>query len=233
MVAGLECFDTNLIPHIGIFALGVAMFTPLGATLALPALKSKWESLDTKLGQSFAGMLLICLSGFTVSAHTLWMHNKAQEMGGGSFCSAGTVCDCASVIGNADWNTVPYLGLPWGLAGMLVFALFMWVIITMAKEPTAEWVLTNIKIGTNVGILGIFVILYLMYAEFKIGKICQFCTLAHIAHVGATIGFFRLANMYGTSDWASIGSFKSVDVVAKERRKRGGYVAPTQSSEEE
>ena len=58
-----------------------------------------------------------------------------------------------------------------------------------------------------------------MYAEFKIGKICQFCTLAHIAHVGATIGFFRLANMYGTSDWASISSFKSVDVVAKERRK--------------
>ena len=233
MVAGLECFDNNLIPHIGIFALGVAMFTPLGATLALPALKSKWESLDTKLGQSFAGMLLICLSGFTVSAHTLWMHNKAQEMGGGSYCSAGTVCDCASVIGNADWNTVPYLGLPWGLAGMLVFALFMWAIITMAKEPTAEWVLTNIKIGTNVGILGIFVILYLMYAEFKIGKICQFCTLAHIAHVGATIGFFRLANMYGTSDWASISSFKSVDVVAKERRKRGGYVAPTQSNEEE
>ena len=44
MVAGLECFDTNLIPHIGIFALGVAMFTPLGATLALPTLKSKWES---------------------------------------------------------------------------------------------------------------------------------------------------------------------------------------------
>ena len=84
------------------------------------------ESLETKLGQSFAGMLLICLSGFTVSAHTLWMHNKAQEMGGGSYCSAGTVCDCASVIGNAEWNTVPVLGVPWGLMGMLVFALFMW-----------------------------------------------------------------------------------------------------------
>ena len=75
------------------------------------------------------------------------MHNKAQEMGGGSYCSAGTVCDCASVIGNPEWNTVPVLGVPWGLMGMLVFALFMWVVITMAKEPTAEWVLTNIKIG--------------------------------------------------------------------------------------
>jgi len=125
------------------------------------------------------------------------------------------------------------LGLPWGLTGMLVFALFMWAIITMAKEPTAEWVLTNIKLGTNVGIIGIFVILYLMYAEFKIGKICQFCTLAHIAHIGATIGFFRLANMYGTSDWAKVSSLKSVDVVAKQRRQRGGYVAPTQINEEE
>ena len=58
----------------------------------------------------------------------------------------------------------------------------------MAKEPTAEWVLTNIKIGTNVGILGIFVILYLMQS-LRLGKFVN-STLAHIAHVGATIGFF-------------------------------------------
>ena len=233
MVAGLECFDTNLIPHLAIFALGVAMFTPIGESLAIPALRSKWNSLDTKLGQSFAGMLLICFAGFTVSAHTLWMHNKAQEMGGGSFCTAGTVCDCASVIGNAEWNTVPVLGVPWGLMGMLVFALFLWLIITMAKEPSATWVLNNIKIGTNLGILGLFVILYLMYAEYEIGKICQFCTVAHVSHVAATIGFFRLSKMYGTTEWSVGGASKTQDVVAKEKRKRGGYVAPKQSTEEE
>ena len=158
MVAGLECFDPNLLPHLAIFALGLAMLTPLGESLALPALRKKWASLGTKLGRTFAGFLLICFSGFTVSAHTLWMHNKSQEMGGGSFCSAGTVCDCASVIGNNDWNTVPFIGLPWGLLGMLAFALFMWLIITMAKEPTASWVLTHLKIGTNFGILGIGII---------------------------------------------------------------------------
>ena len=233
MVAGLECFDTNLIPHLGIFALGVAMFTPLGATLALPALKSKWQSLETKLGQTFAGMLLICLSGFTVSAHTLWMHNKAQEMGGGSYCNAGTVCDCASVIGNPEWNTVPVLGVPWGLMGMLVFALFMWAIITMAKEPTAEWVLTNIKIGTNLGILGLFVILYLMYAEYQIGKICQFCTAGSHSTRRGNNRFLQTCKMHGTSEWETTGSLKTVDVAAKERRKRGGYVAPKQSNEEE
>ena len=226
MVAGLECFDTNLLPHLGILALGVAMFTPLGESLAFPALRNKWKSLDTKLGQSFAGMLLICFSGFTVSAHTLWMHNKSQEMGGGAYCAGGSVCDCASVIGNSEWNTVPVLGLPWGLLGMLAFALFMWLVISMAKEPSATWVLNHLKIGTNFGILGLGVILYLMYAEYEIGKICQFCTTAHIAHVGATIGFFKLSKMYGTNEWASVSAAQSVDVVAKERRKRGGYVAP-------
>ena len=233
MVAGLECFDNSLIPHLAIFALGVAMFTPLGESLAIPALRRKYSSLETKLGRTFAGMLLMCFGGFTVSAHTLWMHNKAQEMGGGSFCTAGTVCDCASVIGNSDWNTVPVLGLPWGLLGMVAFALFMWLIITMAKEPAASWVLTHIKIGTNFGILGIGVILYLMYAEYEIGKICQFCTTAHIAHIGATVGFFKLANMHNTSEWEIPGLNKKVDIVSKERRKRGGYVAPKIASEEE
>ena len=40
MVAGLECFDPNLLPHLAVFALGVAMFTPLGESLALPAFAS-------------------------------------------------------------------------------------------------------------------------------------------------------------------------------------------------
>tara|TARA_B100000700_G_C15055410_1_gene862549 strand:+ start:3825 stop:4532 length:708 start_codon:yes stop_codon:yes gene_type:complete len=234
MVAGLECFDANLLPHLGIFALGVAMLTPLGESLTPPALRSKWKSLETKLGRIFAGMFLISFSGFTVSAHTLWMHNKSQEMGGGSFCTAGTVCDCASVIGNNDWNTMPFLGLPWGLLGMLAFALFMWLIISMAKDPAASWVLNHLKIGTNFAILGLGIILYLMYAEYKIGKICQFCTTAHIAHVAATFGFITLSKMYGTSDWAvGNSSVGTIDPSARERRKRGGYVAPKQASEEE
>ena len=54
---------------------------------------------------------------------------------------------------------MPYLGLPWGLLGMLAFAMFMWLIISMAKEPTASWVLNHLKLGTNFGILGIGVIL--------------------------------------------------------------------------
>ena len=57
MVAGLECFDPNLLPHLAIFALGLAMLTPLGESLALPELRKKWASLGTKLGRTFAGFI--------------------------------------------------------------------------------------------------------------------------------------------------------------------------------
>ncbi len=233
MVAGLECFDTNLMPHLIILIIGIGFLTPLGMTLALPAMRSKWPSLDTKFGRTMAGLILIMFSGFTVSAHTLWMHNKSQEMGGGAFCSAGTVCDCASVIGNNDWNTVPFIGLPWGLLGMLAFALFLWIVISIAKEPAASWVLTNLKIGTNFAFLGIGIIFYLMYAEYEIGKICQFCTTAHVAHIAGAIGLVRLSSMYGTSEWLGTNSSTGTESATRERRKRGGYVAPKVASEEE
>ena len=233
MVAGLECFDTGLIPHLTILLLGIGFFTPLGQSMAIKPLLTRYPSLETKFGRSIAGLILIMFSGFTISAHTLWMHNKAQEMGGGAYCSGGDVCDCASVIGNNDWNTMPFIGLPWGLIGMIAFAVFLWIIISIAKEPTASWVQSNLALGRNFAIFGILIILYLMYAEYEIGKICQFCTVAHIAHVTGTVGLFKLSSMHQTGDWPSGTKTFTGDTQKRERRKRGGYVAPKLSTEEE
>ena len=233
MVAGLECFDTGLIPHLAILLLGIGFFTPLGQSLAIKPLLTRYPSLETKFGRSIAGLILIMFSGFTISAHTLWMHNKAQEMGGGAFCSGGDVCDCASVIGNNDWNTMPFIGLPWGLLGMIAFAVFLWIIISIAKEPTASWVQSNLALGRNFAIFGILIILYLMYAEYEIGKICQFCTVAHIAHITGTVGLFKLSSMHQTGDWPSGTKTSSGVTQKRDRKKRGGYVAPKLSTEEE
>jgi uncharacterized membrane protein len=128
---------------------------------------------------------------------------------------------------------MPFIGLPWGMVGMLAFALFLWLIISVAKEPTESWVLTHLKIGRNLGILGIGMIFYLIYAEYDIGKLCQYCTTAHVSHVITTFGFFRLSSMYGTKDWG-VGTSGLSDSDTKDRKsKRGGYVAPVTASEEE
>lgn len=223
--------NTQLMFHWIPIVFGLFLMSPLGEGLG-KSLSSKWSSLETVRGRTLGGLMAVMFGGFTVSTHTLWIHNKASEMGGGQFCSSDGVWDCSSVIGNPEWNTMPFIGLPWGLLGMFAFALFLWLIISISKEPTASWVTTNLSIGRNFGILGIFMIFYLIYAEYEIGKLCQYCTTAHVSHVISTFGFFRLSSMYGGSDWA--GSTPNVtDSGGKERRKRGGYVAPKVASEEE
>ena len=225
--------NTQLIFHWIPIIFGLILMSPLGEGLG-KQLSSRWKSLETVRGRTLGGMIAVMFGGFTVSAHTLWIHNKAAEMGGGQFCSSDGVWDCSSVIGNSEWNTMPFVGLPWGLLGMLAFALFLWLTISIAKEPTASWVRTNLMIGRNLGILGIFMIFYLIYAEYEIGKLCQYCTTAHVAHVVAVFGFFSLTRMYeGSSYSEQLTESTSAKSEAKERRKRGGYVAPKNASEEE
>ena len=223
--------NTQLMFHWIPIVFGLYLMSPLGEGLA-SQLSSRWPSLETLRGRTLGGMLAVMFGGFTVSAHTLWIHNKANEMGGGNFCSAEGVWDCSSVIGNSDWNTMPFVGLPWGLLGMLAFALFLWLAISIAKDPAASWVLTHIKVGTNMGIIGIGMILYLIYAEYDIGKLCQYCTTAHVSHIITTIGFFRLGSIYGTNAWG-IGTLSEDEKSARERKKRTGYIAPKIISEEE
>lgn len=223
--------NTQLMFHWIPIIFGLILMSPLGEGLG-NSLSSRWKSLDTVRGRTLGGMIAVMFGGFTVSAHTLWIHNKASEMGGGEFCSSDGVWDCSSVIGNSEWNTMPFIGLPWGLLGMLAFALFMWLAISISKEPTASWVSTNLSIGRNFGILGILMIFYLIYAEYEIGKLCQYCTTAHISHLISTFGFFRLTKMYGESDWGNNSPIEAVHN-SKERRKRSGYVAPKKYSEEE
>ena len=225
--------NTQLIFHWIPIVFGLVLMSPLGEGLG-KKLSSRWPSLETVRGRTLGGLIAVMFGGFTVSAHTLWIHNKASELGGGQFCSSDGVWDCSSVIGNPEWNTMPFVGLPWGLLGMLAFALFLWLTISIAKEPTASWVQTNLMIGRNLGIFGVLMIFYLIYAEYEIGKLCQYCTTAHVSHVIAVFGFFRLSSMYESSDWGGVSTSSTAEESsAKERRKRGGYVAPKIASEEE
>tara|TARA_Y100000766_G_C18880553_1_gene593203 strand:+ start:1129 stop:1821 length:693 start_codon:yes stop_codon:yes gene_type:complete len=224
--------NTQLYFHWIPIIFGLFLMSPFGEGLG-KSMSSRWQSLATLRGRTLGGMMAVMFGGFTVSAHTLWIHNKANEIGGGNFCSSDGVWDCSSVIGNPEWNTMPFLGLPWGLLGMLSFALFLWLVISIAKEPTASWVITHLKIGTNLGIIGILMIFYLIYAEYDIGKLCQYCTTAHVAHVISVFGFFKLASLQSSSEWAA-GTAGAVENSSRERRsRRGGYVAPKSASEEE
>ena len=203
------------------------MFTPLGAKIA-PIFAKIWPSAISHRGKLLTGTLLVMLGGFTVSVHTLWIHNKALEFGAGSFCSSGGVWDCSSVIGNNEWNVDPVFGLPWGILGMLAFTALMWLILSVARDPNAMWVRNNLRIARFIGVSGIFVIFYLIYAEFSIGKLCQYCTTAHLAHVFGLVGTVLLLKAYDEDNWADESDVLEGDDKVDRRGRKQGYVAPIQ-----
>ena len=185
--------------HGAIILFGVLLLTPIGANLS-SVLHSRYPSTTTKRGQLIAGMAFICFGGFTVSAHTLWMHNKLSE--GASVCSGNTILNCDGLIGNVAYNTDPLLGQPWGLIGMVAFTALMWIVIVIGKEPMSPQTPMFIKAGLGATIAGLPVIALLVSYEIKEGLICPFCTTAHIANILALIGFILLFRLYESGEWA-------------------------------
>jgi len=219
--------DTQLMFHWIPIALGLLMFTPLGDKIT-PLFAKRWPSATSHRGKLLTGSLLVLFGGFTVSVHTLWIHNKALEFGAGSFCAGGGVWDCSSVIGNNDWNVDPVLGLPWGILGMLSFTALLWLVMCVAKDPNAVWVRNHLRIARFIGVSGVFIIFYLIYAEFAIGKLCQYCSTAHVAHVLGLVGSVLLLKAYDENNWSEESDGSDEDDHVERRGRKQGYIAPTE-----
>ena len=228
--------DTQLLFHWIPIVLGLLMLTPFGDKIA-PVFAKMWPSAISHRGKLMTGTLLVLLGGFTVSVHTLWIHNKALEFGSGSFCASGGVWDCSSVIGNDEWNVDPFFGLPWGILGMISFTVLMWLVLSVARDPNSLWARNHLRIARFIGFSGIFIILYLVYAEFSIGKLCQYCTTAHLAHVFGLVGSVLLLKAHDEKNWSDENDGDEDDGKPDRRGKKQGYVAPVHvgkaSTEEE
>ena len=233
--------DWWLIGHITPILLGVVIASQF-LPKYFPDVVSKYGWLENPRSRLLSGLLLVCLGGFTVSAHTLWFHNKFHELGSaGVGCASFGVFDCASVIQNNQYNTDPLFGAPWGVIGMLAFTLLAWLALSIQKDHTASWVETHLKLGVGASAIGVIIALYLVYVEiFPLeGVFCQYCTAAHLADLISLILFVKLLNLKNEGNWATSSEeiveskTKRLAEIKSERKSSGGYVKPTTSSEEE
>ena len=172
--------------HGAVILFGVLLMSPFGSSIS-PLFHSRYPATTTR-------------RGFTVSAQTLWMHNKLSE--GASVCSGNSILNCDGLIGNVAYNTDPLFGQPWGLVGMVAFTVLMWFVITIAKEPMSPQTPLFIKAGLGATLAGLPVIMLLVSYEIKEGLICPFCTVAHITNLIAMVGFFLLFRLEESDNWA-------------------------------
>ena len=172
---------------------GLFLLSPMGR-LAADSLSGRFEILSTVRGQIIAGLQIITLFVFAVSAQTFWISSKISE--GGNFCTSSTVFSCDDLLGNTDLNVDPFFGFSWGFIGMLVNAFLLFMVLVIKNDPNGEYTQRFIQLGTLITGAGILVILLLISYEIEEGKICLYCTTAHIANVAALIGFLRLRKLH-------------------------------------
>ncbi len=196
--------------------------------------------LSSQRDRLLAGLSLVLLGGFTVSTHTWWFHNKYHELGGNIGCSAFGSFSCGDVLANSDWNTVPFLGVPWGLMGMIAFAFLGFLTLSVRKDQNAKWAKTYLDIGYVTSGFGILIALYLLYVEIVPLEMtfCQFCSVAHLADIIAFVIFLKLRKLQGTDQWDPVASqaaknFKDKGIKKTQRKNNSGFVKPTIRDEEE
>ncbi|MEJ6530705.1 MAG: vitamin K epoxide reductase family protein [Euryarchaeota archaeon] len=196
----MELFDSNTILAVMVIpmALGFLLISPMGESLST-SMSNKFPSLKTLRGRLLIGSLLIASSGFIIASMTLWISNTISE--GAGFCAADSFFSCDDVIGNDDYNKVPILGLSWAWTGIMVYSFFLWVLMSVNKEPNAEWVGSNIKLGFMASTTGVLAIIWLMYAEYQMGKICPYCTAVHVGNILLIYGFWQMGKLYDSGEW--------------------------------
>jgi uncharacterized membrane protein len=196
----MELMDSNTILAILSIpmVIGALLISPAGESLAA-SLSDKFPSLKTLRGRLLAGSTLIALSGFVIAAMTLWISNTISE--GAGFCVANNIFSCDDVLGNEEYNKVPMLGIRWALFGIMIYTFFLWLLMSISKEPQADWVGTNIKLGFIVTSTGVLAIAWLMNAEYQMGKICPYCTAAHIGNLLLIYAFWKMGNHYDSGEW--------------------------------
>jgi len=173
--------------------IGFLIVSPWGESFK-SSLADRFPSLKTARGRLLSGLQLISFAGFAVSTQTLWISSKISE--GGSFCSSTSTFSCDDLLGNSKLNVDPVLGLSWGLIGMAAFALLLFIVLVLQKEPNHPLSERLISMGVLTTGIGILVIGLLVSYEVQEEKICLYCTTAHIANVAAFVGFFRLRKLH-------------------------------------
>ena len=172
---------------------GLILVLPFGKSIG-DSLAGRFEIMGTERGRITAGLQIITFFGFAVSAQTFWISSKISE--GGDFCSSSAVFNCDDLIGNSELNVDPIFGLSWGIIGMVIFALLLFMVLVLKNEPNGEYTERFLNYGSIITGAGILVILLLVSYEVQEGKICLYCTTAHIANIAALVGFLRLRKLH-------------------------------------
>ena len=203
-----------LIAFLSIMAVGLAVGLE---RLSLP----KTESFSS-MRKKVLGLFIVEMGGLLASAWTLMIHYQLQT-GPSNLCAAEGLVQCGSVIGDPNYSTDPFIGLPWGLIGMLAFALLGWFTLTILIDMKADWAQKYVDYAWWASLPSAPGIVWLVFVELVLVEgaphICPYCTSVHIALIATMFLLYTIRQERDQGNWDTDGPKRSKAELLAEARK--------------
>ena len=187
--------------------------------LTLPQIES-YNSVKKRI----LGLLVVEIGGLLSSAWTLMIHYQLAT-GPSNLCAAEGIVQCGSVIGDLNYSTDPFIGAPWGLIGMMAFALLGWLTLSIFLDMKAEWSQKYVDYTWWISLVGIPGIIWLVFVELVLvdgaPHICPYCTAVHISLIATIYLLHTIRLERDQGNWDTSGPKRSkAELLAEARSKK-------------
>ncbi len=205
-----------LVAFLAIIAVGVSV--ALGR-VSFPQIET-FSSMKKRL----LGLFIVEMGGLLASAWTLMIHFQLAT-GPSNLCAAEGIVQCGSVIGDLNYATDPFFGQPWGLIGMMAFALLGWFTLSMLLDMKADWAQKYVDYAWWASLPSIPGIAWLVFVELVLVEgaphICPYCTSVHIALIATMFLLYNIRQERDKGNWEVAGPKRSkAELLAEARRNK-------------
>ena len=177
------------------------------------------------------GAFIIEMGGLLASVWTWMIHNQLAGSGISNFCAADGIVQCGSVIGDPTYST--FMGIPWGIIGLLAFATLGYLTLAIIMDMDQEWSKRFIDWAYWFSLPGIFGILWLVIVELTLVEgaphICPYCTSVHIALLATIVVLFIVQKEKEDGIWESEQPKSQSELLSKVKSKKA---EPSSDSED-
>ena len=199
-------------------------FIVTGLAIAMGRFSFSQINAFSSMKKRLLGLLVVEMGGLLTSAWTLMIHYQLAT-GPSNLCAADGIVQCGSVIGDLNYSTDPILGAPWGLIGMMAFALLGWFTLSMFLDMKADWSQKYVDYAWWISLPSIPGIVWLVFVELVLVEgaphICPYCTAVHIALIATMYLLYTIRNERDMGNWDTTGPKRSkAELLAEARSKK-------------
>ncbi len=191
----------------------------IGGVIASNVKISQLEEMS-QIRRRLLGLFIIEMGGLAASAWTWMIHNE-MITGGSQYCAAEGIVQCGSVIGDPVYSY--FFGVPWGVVGIMAFAVLGWITLAIFMDMKADWAKSYVDYAWWLSLPSIPGIIWLVIVELTLVEgaphICPYCTSVHIALIACMYILYKIRSERDAGNWDVTQKLSKAELLAKARKK--------------